>query len=179
MAYFCRRRSRLELAAQKIGGCLDELGLDVGGQAVAARGGGGIGGYMGGDHATDDVTLADDGHSAPYDMGGAVAGDVLGLVFVARVEGAALHDVLQGFGEGFVGVLPLGDARTGDDGIAVADGHGQAAGLMQGLGVLPRKGGQLPDGGIFLEDDLSLAVGVDLQGGHPPESAWCGEFPWG
>lgn len=34
---------------------------------------------------------------------------------------------------------------------------------MQGLGVLSRKGGKLANGGVFLEDDLSLAVGVDLQ----------------
>ena len=79
------------------------------------------------------------------------------------VKPAPLNDALKVRGQGLVGILLLGDARAGDDGVSVADGHVKPAGLVQRFCVLTRKGGQLPNGGVFLEDDLALAVGVDLQ----------------
>jgi hypothetical protein len=94
----------------------------------------------------------------------AVTDDADGLgVPVVGMEAAGFHELFHGLGQGFVGILPLGDPRAGNDGVTVANGHGQSAGLVEGLGVLPREGGQLSDGGILFKYDLPLAVGINFQ----------------
>jgi hypothetical protein len=47
--------------------------------------------------------------------------------------------------------------------VVVRDHHWRADVLVEHLGVLPGKLGQLSDGGVFLKDHLAVGVGKDLQ----------------
>ena len=138
---------------------MDEFGFDIGGEVTV----GGIGIGADGSDAAYDIALADDGHRAADIVALSVGGEILAVASVMGVEIAALDDPLQISREGFVGIFLFGNTCTGDDGVAIADGDGETAGFVKGLGVLTREGGKLTDGGVLFEDDLALAIGVDLK----------------
>ena len=102
-------------------------------------------GYGGGERL---VVLADTGH-------GAQPGEV--------VDAALGHDLLQLIGHSLAQQLPLAGARHGDHGVPVGDGGGEVGAAAQCVTELGGKVLQPADEGVFLEDDLPLPRGVDLQ----------------
>jgi len=148
---------RIQLLSEEACGCLDQLGFDLPGDsffAVPAQER---------DHASRNVALGNDGHKTADGEVRAV-GHRNGIVFVADIKLAGLNDFLH-----LVVQLPLqhflfGNAGAGNDHISVADGYCQTAGFVEGFCVLGGKLCHLPDGGVFLEDYLALAVGENLQG---------------
>ena len=152
--------SLLELSSEEAGGGLDELGFDIGGEVII--GAIGIGADRG--DAAHDIALADDRHGAADIVALPVGGEILAVAAVVGVEATTLDDRLQIGGERLVGVFLFGNTGAGDDGITVADSDGEAAGLVEGLGVLTGEGGELSDGGVLFKDDLALTVGVNFEG---------------
>ena len=80
------------------------------------------------------------------------------------VQAPPFQNAFQRLRQRLVAVLLARDAGAGNHAVTVADRNAQPAGLVQSLGILPRKRRQFPDGGILLEYDLALAVCIDFQG---------------
>ena len=74
-----------------------------------------------------------------------------------------VHDLGQGLADGLVQQLPPPAAGDGDHRIPIADRGDGVCSLAQAVADLPGKFRQLPHGGVFLEDQLTILVRENLQ----------------
>lgn len=144
------------MPAQKGGDGLGQLVLGVAGD------GSGIAGDE--QHQAQQVALRQDGGR----HGGQQAVDALrhleGLALTGvLVDFPTLHDLLQLRGDPLAHKLPLAAARHGDDRVPVRDGADAAGGPAHGLAELRGEVLHTAQQRVFLEDDLTLAAGVDFQ----------------
>ena len=144
------------MPAQKGGDGLGQLVLGVAGD------GSGIAGDE--QHQAQQVALRQDGGR----HGGQQAVDALrhleGLALAGvLVDFPTLHDLLQLRGDPLAHKLPLAAARHGDDRVPVRDGADAAGGPAHGLAELRGEVLHTAQQRVFLEDDLTLAAGVDFQ----------------
>ena len=79
------------------------------------------------------------------------------------VGGAGVHDLRQLGTDGLFQQLPPGAAGDSDDAVPVTDGGDAVGGFAQAVADLGGKIPQLPDGGIFLENQLPILIGENLQ----------------
>ena len=116
-------------------------------------------------NATDDVAGANDGHRIANGSTAAVCkhGDRIAVASVG-IERARIGDLLQLVRDCAIKMLLFGYARAGNDGVAVTDDNVQIAYLVQRFRILRGKGCKLPNGGILLENDLALSIGINFQG---------------
>ena len=114
--------------------------------------------------ATEDVALRDDRHCAGNIVRAVVFdGSKLCLALAVELKLAALDNDLKLGRDVLFGILLLRHTRSRDHGVTVADENVDLARLVEGICILRGKCVELSDGGIFLKDDLALAVGVYLK----------------
>ena len=75
-----------------------------------------------------------------------------------NVYPSRLYNALKLLGERLVGIFLFGQTRTCYDRVSVAYYYREIACLVQRLTILRGKGGQLANGRIFFEDDLTVTV---------------------
>ncbi len=126
----------------------------------------GDGGGLGADeqHQPQQVPLRQNGGGHVGQQLVAAVGDGEGLPLAGvLVDAAALHDLLQLGGDALAHQLPFAAAGHGNDRVPVRHGADAAGGAAHSVAQLPGKVLHAPQQGVFLENDLAVPAGVDLQ----------------